>query len=124
MVGHAEAKWLLLALHPKILSLQHFGKLCWIHLGVKCNGKDRSNVLGPDWGQAWPSWALLRYLEATALFLAAKFGDVEGKLGYREVMLKLSWAMLCHVEATCQSLFGHVVGFASKNSLLPAGPRF
>ena len=24
-------------------------------------------------------------------------GDLEGKLGYREVMLKLSWAMLCYV---------------------------
>ena len=55
--------------------------------------------MGPDWGQVWPSWALLRYLEATALLLAAKLGDLEGKLGYREVMLKLSWAMFCHVEA-------------------------
>ena len=32
-----------------------------------------------------------------ALRLGAKLGDLEGKLGYREVMLKLSWAMLCHV---------------------------
>ena len=31
----------------------------------------------------------------------------EGKLSYREVMLKLSWAMLCHVEAICQILLGH-----------------
>ena len=45
------------------------------------------------------SWALLRYLEATALLLGAKLGDLEGKLGYREAMLKLSWAMLCYVEA-------------------------
>ena len=57
---------------------------------VEC--KDRNNVLGPDWGQVWPSWALLRYLEAAALLCAAK-------LGFRKVMLKLSWAMLCHVEA-------------------------
>ena len=49
-------------------------------------------------GQVWPSWAP-RYLEATALLLAAKLGDLEGKLGYREVMLKLSWAMLCHAPS-------------------------
>ena len=41
--------------------------------------------------------AMLRYLGATALLLAAKLGDLEGKLGYRELMLKLSWAMLCYV---------------------------
>ena len=91
-----------------------FGKLCCIRLGVQ--RADRSNILGQDWGQVWPSWALLRYLEATALLLAAK-------LGYRE--LKLSWAMLCYVEAICQILFGHAVGFASKNEPPPrAGPRF
>ena len=72
-----------------------FGELCFIHLGVKC--KDRSNILGPDWGKVWPSWALLKYLEATALLFGAKLGDLEGKLGYREVMFKLSWAMLCYV---------------------------
>ena len=62
-----------------------------IHLGVKCKG-------WPDWGQ---TWALLRYLGATAMLLAAKLGDLAGKLGYREVMLKLSWAMLCDAEAMC-----------------------
>ena len=73
--------------------------------GVKC--KDGSNILGPDWGQVWPSWALLRHLEAAARLLGAKLGDLEGKLGYREVVFKLSWAIL----------FGHVVAFASKNVL-------
>ena len=34
-------------------------------------------------------------------------------------MLKLSWAMLCLVEAICQNLFGHVVGFASPRNALP-----
>ena len=29
---------------------------------------------GPDWGQVWPSWALLRYLEATALLLGQGWG--------------------------------------------------
>ena len=43
------------------------------------------------------SWALLRYLEATAMLLGAKLGDLEGKLGHREVMLKQSW-MLCYVD--------------------------
>ena len=51
--------------------------------------------------QVWPSWALLRYLEATAMLLGAKLGDLEGNLGYREVMLKLSWATLCYFEAIC-----------------------
>ena len=51
-----------------------FGELCFIHLGVTC--KDGSNILGPDWGQAWPSWALLRYLEATATY--ASWGKVGG----------------------------------------------
>ena len=85
-----------------------FGELCWTHLGVKC--KDRSNILG----QVWPSWALLRKLQLC--FLGARLGDLEGKLSYPEVMLKLSWAMSCHVEAICQILFGHVVGFASRNA--------
>ena len=52
---------------------------------------------GPRLGKVWPPWALLRYLEAIALLLGAKWGDLEGKLGYLEVMLKLSWAMLRYV---------------------------
>ena len=119
MVGHAEVyvggySAMLLdlcrkVLHPrstKILSgfwramLEPFWGVKW---------KDQSYILGLDWGQVW--------LEATAR-------DLEGKLGYREVMLKLSWAMLCYVEAVCQILFGHVVGFASRHAFPPAGPRF
>ena len=92
-----------------------FGKPCCFHLGVKC--KDASNILGPDWGPSLAILGLLRRLEATALLLAAKLGDLEGKLGDREVMLKLSRAMLCQVEATCQVLFSHVVGFAPRNAL-------
>ena len=53
---------------------------------------------GPRSGPSWPSWAPLRYLEATATLLGAKLGDLEGKLGHREVVLKLSWAMLCSKE--------------------------
>ena len=68
----------------------------WMRLRVKC--KNRVNILGPDWGQAWPSWALLRYLEAVALLLAAKLGNLQGKLGYRGVMLELSWVMSCYNE--------------------------
>ena len=60
--------------------------------------------------------ALLRYLEATAMLLGAKLGDLEGKLRYWEVMLKLSWAMLCYVEAICWTC-QHVVGFASRKFL-------
>ena len=58
-----------------------FGELCFIHLG----------------SDARIGWVLLRYLEATALLLGAKLGDLEGKLGYWEVMLKSSWAMLRYV---------------------------
>ena len=85
-----------------------FGELCFIHFRVKC--KDRSNILGPDWGLVWPSPFLLRYLEATALLLGGKLRDLEGKLGHREVMLKQGGP--CYVETICQMLFGHVVGFA------------
>ena len=38
--------------------------------------------------------------------------------------LELSQAMLGHVEAICQILLGHEVGFASKHVSPPAGPRF
>ena len=48
-----------------------------------------------SWGQVWPSWALLRCVEG-----------------------------VCHVEAICQILFGHVVSLASRNALPPAQPRF
>ena len=58
------------------------------------------------------------------MLLGAKFGDLEGKLGHREVMLKLSCAMLCCVEAIGQVFFGRMVGFASRNASPPAGPRY
>ena len=77
--------------------------------------------LGPSLATLGPA---LQYLEATALLLAAKLGDLEGRLGYRGVMLKLSWAMLCYVEAICQILFAHVVGFASWNARPLAGPSY
>ena len=82
------------------------------------------------------SWTMFRYLEATAVLLGAKFGDLVGRLGYREVilarswgqvlplcgaMLKLSWAML---------LLGHVECVRFCSAMLLAlrpkmpGPRF
>ena len=61
-------------------------QLCF--LGCRILGASHIGVvLGPVlWAilkleQVWPSWALC----------------LEGKLDYREVMLKLMWAMLCHV---------------------------
>ena len=42
-------------------------------------------------------------------------------------ILRASWAigaMLCQVEAICQVLFGHVVGFASRNALPQQDPDF
>ena len=91
-----------------------FGELRFIQLVV------------PRLGKVWPPWALLRYLEAIALLLGAKSGDVEGKLGLSggHVEAKLGYVTLCFVEAICQILFGHVVGFASRSALPPAGPRF
>ena len=74
-----------------------FGELCFIHLGVKC--KDGSNILG----QVWLSWALLRYLEATAMLLGSKLGDLEGKLGSGG---RPTWGIL----------FGHFVAFAARNA--------
>ena len=80
-----------------------FDELCSIYLGP----------IAAKFGHLGPC-----YLEASALLLAAKLRDLEGKL-------KLSWAMLCHVMLKlCQILFDHVVGFAFRNALPPAGPRF
>ena len=56
-------------------------------------------ILGPDWGQVWPPWALLRYLEATAILL-----------GQSWVVFKLSWAIL----------FGHVVALLHPEMLSPS----
>ena len=83
----------------------------FFYLGVK--GKDGSNILGPDWGQVWPSWAL----EATAMLLGAKLGDLEGKLvsgGHVEAKLgyvmmlklyfRLCWAMLLVLRPEMLSL--------------------
>ena len=116
---------MLLDLCPKVLSprntkiLSGFWRAMFFPFGGQMQGSKQH--FGPRLG---PAWALLRYLEATALLLGAKLGDFEGKLGYREVMFTLSRAMLCYVEAICQILFGHVVGFASRNALPPEGPRF
>ena len=52
--------------------------------------QDLGGKLTSSWGQVWP---------------------------FLWVILKLSRAMVGHVEAICQMLFGHVVGFASKSAL-------
>ena len=90
MVGHVEAICQMLFGHVVGFVSQSalgFGELCFIHVGVKC--KDQSNILGPHWGQVWPSWALSRYLEATALLHAAKLGDLESK--FLQPMLVQFW---------------------------------
>ena len=91
-----------------------FGELCFFPCGGQC--KD-GGILGSDLGQ-------VGHLGVWKLLLGAELGDLEGKLGHREVMLKLSWAMLCYVEAIGQIFFGHVVGFASRNAFPLAGPRY
>ena len=78
-----------------------------------------ASYLGPICGSnvrieeatCWASLAILGPVKVSGSYSSAscgKLGDLEDKLGYREVMLKLRWAMLCHVEAICQILFGHV----------------
>ena len=63
------------------------------------------------------------HLEATAVDLGGKL--TSGKPYWRDfgpslailwVMLKLSRAMVGHVKAICQILFGHVVGFVSQSA--------
>ena len=88
-----------------------FGKLCLIHLqDFRPRLEPSLAILGPieaseattpscgkdkgSWGQAGPSE-----------------GHVEAKLVF--------WKLLCHVEAICQILFGHVIGFASRNAFPP-----
>ena len=84
-----------------------FGELCFIHLGS--NARMEATFWGQIGAKFGHLWALLRYLEATAtaMLLEAKWGDLEGKLGYREVVFKPSWGIL----------FGHVVAFAARNVL-------
>ena len=83
-------------------SKQHFGRRLGVSLAI----------LGP-----------VKASGATALLLAAKLGDLEGKvkLSGGHIEAKLGYVMLCHVEAICQILFGHVVGFASRNALPQLG---
>ena len=76
---------------------QHFKWVLASYVGLiwGSNCQDRSNILGPDWGQVWPSCALLRYLEATALLLAAKLGDLEvGLSGGQVEAFELRYVML------------------------------
>ena len=54
------------------------------------------------------------HLEATAVDLGGKLTSGKPSLAILWVMLKLSRAMVGHVEAICQILFGHVVGFVPK----------
>ena len=84
---HQDLKWVLASY---VLSI-------W---GPKC--KDGSNILWPD----WTSWALLRYLEATAIAFWAKLGDLEGKVGYQEVMFNLNLALW--VRPCCCLVFRNV----------------
>ena len=57
------------------------------------------------------------HLEATAVGLGDKLTAILGpSLAILWVMLKLGRAMVGH-EATCQILFGHVVGFVSQSAL-------
>ena len=90
---------MLLDLCPNVLSRRNTKDLCgfWRAMFYPFGGHMQGwkQHFGPRSMPSWPSWTPLRCLEATAMLLGAKLGDLEGKLGHREVMLKLSWAMLC-----------------------------
>ena len=80
-------------------SKQHFGPRLGANLAI----------LGP-----------VKVFGSYSMLLAAKLADFEGKLKSCS-----SWVGLCYVAgAICQILFGHVVGFASRNAFPAAGPRF
>ena len=55
------------------------------YVGPIWGASARIEAWAPDWGQVWPSWTMLRYLEATALFLGkvgAKWGHVRSCWSY------------------------------------------
>ena len=62
---------MLLDLCPKVLTPRNTKILSgfWRAMFYQFEGQLQgwSNILGPDWGQVWPSWALLKYPEATAM---------------------------------------------------------
>ena len=92
MVGHAEAICQMLFGHvvgfvsQSALPQKHqyFKWLLASHVGSIWGSNARIQAIfwAQIGGQVWPSWAYQsRHLEATALLLAAKLGDLEGKLG-------------------------------------------
>ena len=82
MVGHAEAICQMLFGHvvgfvsQRALPQKHqsgFWQAMLDPLWATC--KDQSNILGPDWGQVWPSWALFR---VSGSYSSASCGKVGG----------------------------------------------
>ena len=68
-----------------------------------------------------PSLAIVGPVKESGSYSFASWGEVGGSWGQVKLSgghVEAKLAMLCHVEAICQILFGHVV------ALPPAGPRF
>ena len=119
---------MLLDLCPKVLSPRNTKILngFWRAMFFPIWGSN-ARMEATFWAPIWAKLAILGPLKAPGSYSYAswaKLGGLEGKMGHREVMLKLSWAMSCYVEAIGQIFFGHVAGFASRNALPPAGPRY
>ena len=96
---HQDFKWVLAS---------YVGSIC----GSSARIEATMSILGPRLGR---SLAILDHVKVSGSYSPASWAKLE-----------LSQAMLGHVvEAIiCQIFLGDVVGFASKNALPPAGPRF
>ena len=95
---------MLLDLCPTVLSPTSTGKLCWNYSGQMRGSKQH---FGPRSGL---SLAILGPVRVSGSYSSASGGKVGDSWGQVGLSLKLSWAMLCHVEAIHQILFGHIIG--------------
>ena len=88
---------MLLDLCPRVLFFRNTKIFTWVLASyVLSIWGSHARMEATFWARSepsWPSWAPLKYLEATATLLGAKLGDLEGKFGHREVML--GYVMLC-----------------------------
>ena len=105
MVGHAEAICQMLLGHvvgfvPQNAFSQKHQDFKWVlasYVGCIWGSNARIEAtLGWNWGQVWPSWALLRYLEASFVS-CGKVGGSWGQAGHSggHVEAKLGYALSC-----------------------------
>ena len=79
----SDCSAVLLDLCPQVLSPRNTKNLYkWVLASYVLLFGGQMQHFGPRSGPSWPSWAPLRYLEATAMLLGAKLG-----------ILRASWAI-------------------------------